>query len=160
MALEIEHKFLVTGDGWRQAVERSVRFSQGYLVSDDIRSVRVRLEGDEARLNIKRSGIGTSRAEYEWPIPPAEAAEILATLCGARVEKTRHFVHHAGHLWEIDEFAGDNAGLVVAEVELAFEGEPFTRPDWVGADVSHELRYYNSQLAVRPYRDWTDAERG
>lgn len=160
MAIEIEHKFLVRGDGWRTAVERSERFCQGYLVSDDIRSVRVRLEGDEARLNIKSSGIGTRRAEYEYPIPPAEAAELLATLCGAKVEKIRHFVPHAGHLWEIDEFTGDNAGLVVAEIELEHDDEAFERPDWTGADVSHEFRYYNSRLAVHPYRDWTDAERG
>lgn len=159
MALEIEHKFLVTDEGWRAAVERSERYCQGYLVSDEVRSVRVRIEGAEARLNIKSSGIGTSRAEYEYAIPPAEAAEILATLCGAKVEKIRHFVRHAGHLWEIDEFGGDNAGLVVAEIELEHEDEPFERPAWAGADVSHELRYYNSQLAVRPYRDWTDAER-
>lgn len=154
MATEVEHKFLVISDAWRVAVERSVRMSQGYLVSDEVRSVRVRLEGDEARLNIKSSGIGTSRAEYEYPIPLADAGELLATLCGTKVEKTRHYVPFADHLWEIDVFEGDNAGLVIAEVELAYEGEPFARPDWVGEDVSLDVRYYNTQLALHPYRSW------
>ncbi|PWV60526.1 CYTH domain-containing protein [Plasticicumulans acidivorans] len=154
MATEVEHKFLVISEAWRAAVERSVRMSQGYLVSDEVRSVRVRLEGDEARLNIKSSGIGTSRAEYEYPIPLADAEELLATLCGTKVEKTRYYVPFADHLWEIDVFEGDNAGLVVAEVELAYEGEPFARPDWAGEEVSLDVRYYNTQLALHPYRSW------
>lgn len=154
MATEIEHKFLVVDDGWRAGVERAVAMRQGYLVSDAVRSVRVRIEGDSAALNVKGAVIGIARREYEYAIPLADAAEMLDELCGQKVEKTRHYVRHAGHLWEVDVFEGANAGLVVAEIELAHAGEPFARPPWVGADVSHELRYYNSQLAVHPYQDW------
>ncbi len=160
MATEIEHKFLVVDPRWRAQVERSVRMRQGYLVSDAVRSVRVRIEGDVARLNIKSAVVGISRDEYEYHIPLADAEAMLAALCGAKVEKTRHFVHHGGRLWEIDEFEGDNAGLVVAELELEREGEAIVKPDWAGDEVSHELRYYNSQLALHPYKEWRDRDAG
>ncbi|HMQ12738.1 MAG TPA: CYTH domain-containing protein [Candidatus Competibacter phosphatis] len=156
MAVEIEHKFLVRDERWRREVERSVRMRQGYLTSDARCSVRVRVAGDQGYLNVKSGTLGIQRSEYEYPIPLAEAEEILDTLCEQPLlEKTRHFVRFGGHLWEIDEFEGDNAGLIVAEVELSRIDEPFDQPDWLGADVSHDIRYYNSQLARHPYRTWS-----
>ena len=156
MAVEIEHKFLVRDERWRREVERSVRMRQGYLTSDARCSVRIRVAGDQGYLNIKSGTLGIQRSEYEYPIPLAEAEEILDTLCEQPLlEKTRHFVRFGGHLWEIDEFEGDNAGLIVAEVELSRIDEPFDQPDWLGADVSHDIRYYNSQLARHPYRTWS-----
>jgi adenylate cyclase len=155
MAQEIEHKFLVRDESWRRQVYRSVQMRQGYLVSDAVRSVRVRIAGDAAHLNIKSGTLGVTRSEYEYSIPIAEAEEILDRLCRQPLlEKTRHYVRHDDHVWEIDEFEGDNAGLVVAEVELQQPGERFTRPPWLGEEVSHDRRYYNSELAVHPYRDW------
>lgn len=156
MAVEIEHKFLVRDERWRREVERSVRMRQGYLTSDARCSVRVRVAGDQGYLNVKSGTLGIQRSEYEYLIPLAEAEEILDTLCEQPLlEKTRHFVRFGGHLWEIDEFEGDNAGLIVAEVELSRTDEPFDRPDWLGEDVSHDIRYYNSQLARHPYRTWS-----
>lgn len=156
MAVEIEHKFLVRDERWRREVERSVRMRQGYLTSDARCSVRVRVAGEQGYLNVKSGTLGIQRSEYEYPIPLAEAEEILDTLCEQPLlEKTRHFVRFGGHLWEIDEFEGDNAGLIVAEVELSRIDEPFDQPDWLGANVSHDIRYYNSQLARHPYRTWS-----
>ena len=155
MATEIERKFLVRNNDWRQYVYHSVLMCQGYLISDESRSVRVRISGDAAHLNIKSGTLGITRSEYEYPIPLADAKEILDTLCRKPlVEKMRHLVRYAGHLWEIDEFAGDNAGLVVAEVELADVGEEFQQPSWLGEDVSHDRRYYNACLVEHPYKDW------
>jgi adenylate cyclase len=156
MATEIEHKFLIRDDRWRQQVERSAPMRQGYLTSDARCSVRVRVAGDQGFLNIKSGTLGIQRSEYEYPIPLAEAEEILDTLCEKPLlEKTRHYLHFGGRLWEIDEFAGDNTGLIVAEVELSRPDEPFARPDWLGEDVSHDIRYYNSQLARHPYNTWS-----
>jgi adenylate cyclase len=156
MATEIEHKFLLRDDRWRQQVERSVWMRQGYLTSDARCSVRVRVAGGQGFLNIKSGTLGIQRSEYEYPIPLAEAEEILDALCEKPLlEKTRHFVHVGDHVWEIDEFAGANAGLIVAEVELSRPDEAFARPDWAGEDVSHDIRYYNSQLARQPYTTWS-----
>lgn len=156
MALEIERKFLLAHDGWRREIARSLPFRQGYLSGEGTRaSVRVRLEGELARLNIKAAVVGRARAEYEYPIPVAEAVEMLETLCGKRVDKTRHFVERDGLTWEIDEFHGDNAGLVVAEVELEREDQVLALPDWIGQEVTEDRRYYNQQLALRPYSGWT-----
>ena len=155
MALEIEHKFLLRDERWRDQVERSLRMRQGYLVSDATRSVRVRVAGDQGYLNIKSGTLGIARREYEYRIPLDEAEELLDTLCEKPLlEKTRHFIHYGDHLWEVDEFGGDNAGLIVAEVELGAVDEAFARPDWIGEEVSHDLRYYNSQLVRHPYKDW------
>jgi adenylate cyclase len=156
MGIEIEHKFLIRDERWRQLVERSVRMRQGYLTSDVRCSVRVRVAGGQGFLNIKSGTLGIQRSEYEYPIPLAEAEEILDTLCEKPLlEKTRHFVRSGGRVWEIDEFAGDNTGLIVAEVELSHLDELFARPDWLGEDVSHDIRYYNSQLARHPYSTWS-----
>ena len=155
MAQEIEHKFLVRDDSWRKEVYRSVPLRQGYLVSDPVRSVRIRITADKSYLNIKSGTLGVSRSEYEYEIPLADAREILEQLCSKPLlEKTRHFVRYGDHVWEIDVFESDNAGLVVAEVELAAVGESFARPPWLGEEVSHDPRYYNSQLAKHPYKEW------
>jgi len=156
MATEIEHKFLLRDDRWRSQVERSVRMRQGYLTSDARCSVRVRVAGGQGFLNLKSGTLGIQRSEYEYAIPLDEAEEILNTLCEKPLlEKTRHYLHFGEHLWEIDEFSGDNTGLIVAEVELSRADEPFVRPDWVGEDVSQDIRYYNSQLAQHPYLSWS-----
>ena len=155
MAHEIEHKFLVRDDSWRKEVYRSVYMRQGYLVSDEVRSVRIRIADDTAYLNIKSGTLGVSRSEYEYEIPLADAWELLDQLCRKPLlEKTRYCVRYGNHVWEVDVFEGDNAGLVVAEVELDKLGEAFERPPWLGEEVSHDPRYYNSQLAVHPYKDW------
>jgi adenylate cyclase len=117
-------------------------------------SVRVRIDGDRANLNIKSATLGVERLEFEYAVPPEQARVLLAELSGEVVEKTRHEVRHEAHLWEIDEFAGENAGLIVAEIELEDADEAFARPDWLGAEVSDDPRYYNSELARHPYSRW------
>ncbi|NGY04455.1 CYTH domain-containing protein [Solimonas terrae] len=163
MPLEIERKFLVIGDAWRQDVTRSIEMRQGYLAREGQASVRVRLEGAVARLNIKAAVVGSARAEYEYNMPADECREILATLCVGKVEKTRHYVPasgaHASAVWEIDEFAGDNAGLLVAEIELASIDARFDRPSWLGRELTDDKRYYNHALALHPYRDWPAQDR-
>ncbi len=155
MALEIEHKFLLKNDNWRKHVTRSVNYRQGYLCGNDKTSIRVRTSNANAWLNIKSATIGNHRQEFEYEIPLAEAEEILNTLCHRPlIEKTRHFVEHDQHLWEIDEFSGDNAGLIVAEVELESLDETFSLPDWVAQEVTHDLRYYNNNLCKNPYKNW------
>lgn len=161
MATEIERKFLVTNDGWRTAADAGTAYRQGYLVGAKQASVRVRIEGSAARLNIKSATLGVTRQEYEYAIPLADAAAMLDSLCEKPlIEKTRHHVHFGGRLWEVDVFAGDNAGLVVAEVELEAEDAPLEVPPWAGREVSHEPRYYNVCLVKHPYKNWTADERG
>jgi adenylate cyclase len=166
MPIEIERKFLVATDDWRAAVERSESIAQGYLVGAQAlragharASVRVRLEGERAWLNVKAATAGIARAEFDYPVPPADAHDMLANLCDGVLEKTRHHVRVDGVLFEVDEFAGDNAGLVVAEVELPAVDAPFPRPPWLGREVSALVRYYNVNLIAHPYRQWSPAER-
>lgn len=155
MATEIERKFLVIGEGWRAAAHQTIAMRHGYLAPlGGAASVRVRVEGTAGKLNVKAAKIGMSRAEYEYDIPAAEAEEMLATLCSGLILKTRHYVTVGSHLWEVDEFEGDNAPLVVAEIELTREDESFERPDWIGAEVTQEARYYNHTLSVMPYARW------
>ncbi|MDH5786609.1 MAG: CYTH domain-containing protein [Chromatiales bacterium] len=155
MATEIERKFLIKDDSWRDAADSGTRFRQGYLIGAERASVRVRIEGERANINIKSATLGIHRQEFEYPIPLADAQELLDTLCEQpQIEKTRYHVRYGDHLWEVDLFAGDNAGLVVAEVELADENEPFAMPPWVGEEVSHDTRYYNVCLVKHPYSEW------
>jgi adenylate cyclase len=155
MGTEIERKFLVTSHDWRREAQRRVRFRQGYLANNERCSIRVRVAGDEARLNIKGATLAVRRQEYEYAVPLEEANEMLDTLAEKPIiEKTRHYVDHADHLWEVDEFEGDNAGLVVAEIELRETDEAFEKPDWVGKEVSDDPRYYNVNLVAHPYKDW------
>ena len=166
MALEIERKFLLRSEGWRVHAQRTVRMAQGYL--NDVGavesgrqrcSVRVRIAGEQAFLNMKSRELGRSRQEFEYEIPLADAETLIKLCPGGLIDKYRHYVRHAGHLWEIDEFLGDNAGLVVAEIELQSIDEPFARPDWIGSEVTELQRYYNLALAERPYAQWTDEEK-
>jgi len=157
MAIEIEHKFLLASDDWRSHVSRSIKYRQGYLSSQATSSIRVRISNDHAWLNIKTATIGTHRHEYEYEIPMADANEILTHLCRKPlIEKTRHFVIDNDHLWEIDEFEGDNQGLIVAEIELDATGQLFSKPPWLGLEVTDDLRYYNNNLAIHPYSEWRE----
>ncbi|GHD64551.1 CYTH domain-containing protein [Jeongeupia chitinilytica] len=153
MAIEIERKFLLASDAWRDAVHRSTRIAQGYLCTDPERTVRVRLKGETGFLTVKGRNRGIARAEFEYPVPADDAAAMLA-LCPNVLDKTRHLVDLGGLTWEIDEFHGDNAGLIVAEIELPSVDAAFVRPDWLGAEVSADPRYYNSALSERPYSRW------
>jgi adenylate cyclase len=155
MSLEIERKFLPSSDAWRLGVHESFRLRQGYLNNETNCSVRVRTSADRAWLNIKGVTIGAQRIEYEYEIPLADAQEILDTLSlKPLVEKVRHLVNVGRHVWEIDEFEGDNAGLVVAEIELGHPDEAFDRPEWIGEEVTHDVRYYNTSLSRCPFKDW------
>jgi adenylate cyclase len=156
MATEIERKFLLKNDSWRDGADAGTRFRQGYLIGSERASVRVRIEGEGANLNIKSATLGIQRQEYEYPIPLADAKELLDTLCEQpQIEKTRYRVPYGDHVWEVDVFAGANAGLVVAEVELGAEHEVFAMPPWAGAAVSHDTRYYNVCLVQHPFCDWS-----
>lgn len=152
--MEIERKFLVRGEPWRQAESR-LKMRQGYLSSGGRATVRVRVGTEMAWLTIKGPATGISREEYEYTIPRADGEAMLA-LCDVIVEKTRHHVQIGDHCWEVDVFEGANAGLVVAEVELDHEDEVFEHPDWLGDEVSFDRRYRNSSLAKRPYSTWDD----
>lgn len=155
MPIEIERKYLLANEAWRERITRSQRLRQGYLTdAGEKASVRVRVSDEQAWLNIKSATIGASRMEYEYSIPLSEALEMLSKLAGRQVDKTRHYVEHQGHTWEIDEFHDGNVGLLVAEIELSAENEAFALPDWAGEDVTHDVRYYNSCLAERPYSEW------
>lgn len=154
MGVEIERKFLVASDAWRQ-LGTPVLLRQGYLTADPMRTVRVRIEGEQGMLTIKSKSEGATRGEWEYPIPLADAAELLDRLCERPlVEKYRRRIEHAGFTWEVDEFLGENAGLVVAEIELPGEDAAFERPDWIGQDVTGDKRYYNSNLIRHPYSTW------
>jgi adenylate cyclase len=155
MPTEIERKFLVTSDAWRAEARACKRYRQGYLPTDPSCSVRVRTAGERAYLNIKSGTLDVTRQEYEYPIPLAEAEELLDSLCRKPlIEKVRHFVEVGDHTWEVDEFEGDNRGLIVAEVELGHPDEAFRRPAWLGEEVSDDPRYYNVCLVDHPYKDW------
>ena len=154
MAIEIERKFRVLNDDWRALAEAGRDFRQGYLGELSRVSVRVRVEGDLANLNIKSAEIGSSRLEFEYAIPLADAETLLALASGPLVEKRRHYVRVDGTLFEIDEFQGESRGLVIAEVELPHPDAPFPRPAWLGEEVTSDHRYYNVYLSRHPWRTW------
>ena len=155
MGREIERKFLVTGDGWRKGGRRS-RMRQGYLCASKERSVRVRLEDGAGTVTIKGPAKGFVRAEFEYPIAARDAREMLDRLCERPlIEKTRTRVKFGGLVWEIDEFAGDNEGLIVAEVELSRAKQKVVLPEWIGREVTRDARYLNANLFKRPYRTWS-----
>lgn len=155
MAVEIERKFLVDGE-FRHIVESSVRVVQGYLSSVPERTVRVRVYGDRGFITIKGIGSssGMSRFEWEKEISCEEAMSLLEICEAGVIDKTRHIVRVGDHVYEVDEFHGDNEGLVVAEIELSSEDESFVRPDWLGREVTGDSRYYNSMLSSNPFRNW------
>jgi adenylate cyclase len=154
VGVEIERKFLVRGDAWKTLGE-PVFFRQGYLSSHKERVVRVRIEGDRAVMTIKGRNVGATRGEWEYEIPMADAVELLDGLCEQPlIEKYRRRIAFAGNVWEVDEFLGANAGLVVAEIELDSEDQLFDKPDWAAEEVTADLRYLNSSLIKHPFSAW------
>ena len=155
MAIETERKFLLVNDDWRNIVSSSTLMRQGYLNSENDCSIRVRTTSNNAWLNIKSVTVGTQRHEFEYEIPLEDGNQILDTFSRKPlIEKTRHIVEVGDHSWEIDEFIGDNAGLIVAEIELNDPNESFDKPAWLGEEVTFDARYYNTQLSKTPYKTW------
>jgi CYTH domain-containing protein len=154
MAIEIERKFLVKETPF-QLAKKSEQITQGYLINDEHKVVRIRKKGTEYYLTIKGNTIGLSRLEYEFLIPEQDAQAIQKYFCkDSMIHKTRHYVEFQGHTWEVDEFHGENEGLVVAEIELDSEDESFEKPEWIGDEVSNDERYYNMNLSTRPFSNW------
>jgi CYTH domain-containing protein len=154
MPSEIERKYLVLEGAWKPS-SPGVLYRQGYLSSAEQRVVRVRIAGDQAFLTVKGPTTGVTRLEFEYPIPLHDAAVMLDRLCEQPlIEKTRYCEEFAGHRWEIDEFHGDNSGLLIAEIELASQTEQYEVPPWAAIDVSHDPRYFNSNLWRNPYKNW------
>lgn len=155
MGIEIERKFLLRNDAWQQQADAGQEFRQGYLHSDASLAVRVRIADETAWLTIKADAGEIVRREFEYAIPVADADSMLTHLCRQPlIEKRRHRLEHAGHVWEIDVFHGANAGLVLAEIELSRIDEDFARPPWLGEEVSTDPRYFNSNLSQHPFREW------
>ena len=152
MALEIERKFLVTGNHWHVTI--GVQFSQGYLNRNKYRTVRVRVAGNQGFLTIKGATSGATRTEFEYEIPVSDAESLLQMCEGPIIQKLRRNIDYKGFKWEIDEFQGDNLGLVVAEIELSDENQPFEKPSWIGKEVTYDARYFNSNLAQHPFNTW------
>ena len=152
MAIEIERKFLVLNDDWK--VGPGNYFSQGYLNREQERTIRIRVAGDKAYLTIKSSITSISRAEFEYEIPKIDAEQLLKICNQPIIEKTRYLFEYQGFTWEIDEFAGDNEGLVIAEIELQSEQQSFEKPQWLGEEVTDDARYYNSNLVTYPFKEW------
>jgi CYTH domain-containing protein len=155
---EIERKFLVKNESWRDEVTETKILRQGYIATEKAATVRVRLEDDEARLTVKGKKTDGAGLEFEYPIPLEDAKSLLEK-CAKRsfIEKKRHIVRRDGLIWEIDEFSGDNAGLIVAEVELSSIDQAIALPPWIGRDVTAEKRYANSNLVKNPYSTWPDS---
>ena len=151
--IEIERKYLVTNNNYKSGTP--IRISQGYICSEENRVVRVRIKGDKAYLTIKNATIGFARNEYEYEIPVADAKAMLHNTCQQPIiDKTRYILEHKGFIWEIDEFHGDNEGLVVAEIELENKNQQFELPDFIGEEVTDDARYYNACLFKNPYKNW------
>lgn len=154
MGTEIERKFLVTGEGWRQLASGTA-YRQGYIRTQNQTTVRVRRAGDRGYITIKGPTVGLARAEFEYEIPVEDADEMLTTLCDRPlIEKRRYRIPVGEVTWEIDEFYGENQGLILAEVELTTADQPLDAPSWIGPEVSQDPRYFNSNLAERPYSRW------
>lgn len=155
MGVEIERKFLLRSDAWRLSADHGTRFCQGYLCETGPGSVRVRIEGEQANINIKSATLDMKRLEYEYPLPMEDAQHMLEHVClRPLIEKTRYHVTFKGKVWEIDVFDGDNKGLVVAELELDHVDENFELPPWAGEEVTADKRYYNVCLVRLPFKDW------
>ncbi len=154
MGQEIERKFLVRGEAWR-GLAAPTPYRQGYLSTEAARTVRVRTVGDKGYLTVKGLSVGARRSEFEYEIPRADADAMLDELCERPlVEKTRRKIPFEGLVWEVDEFAGENQGLVVAEVELDDENQEVRLPDWIGEEVTGDPKYFNANLIAHPYRTW------
>jgi adenylate cyclase len=153
MGIEIERKFLVKNDSWKQFATGGMACKQGYLVAGKEKTVRVRILGNAAFLTIKGATTGIQRAEFEYEIPVSDAEQMME-LCGNRIEKTRYLIRHMGMTWEVDVFEGANTGLIMAEIELESEDQVFDWPSWCGEEVSGDRRYYNACLAEHPFINW------
>ena len=155
MGKEIERKFLIDHQRWVNLSKPEGKlFRQGYLLTDKDKTIRVRVTETKGFLTIKGQTIGATRMEYEYEIPVAEATELLDNFSLSELSKIRYEIPFSGKLWEVDVFLGDNKGLIVAEIELDSEDEIFTLPDWVSREVTEEEKYYNSNLTVKPFKDW------
>lgn len=155
MAIEVERKFLVTADQWRLEAREVILLRQGYLSTDKDCAVRVRVTGNNAWITVKGAPVEGAALEFEYPVPPADAACMLDNLAKRPlIEKKRHLVPRDGFVWEVDEFLGANAGLILAEVELSSPDQKAPLPDWVGREVTGEARYYNASLVGNPYSQW------
>lgn len=154
MAIEIEKKFLLKNDSWK-VLGSGVAYRQGYISVSREHTVRVRIAGENGFLTIKGGQVGAGRLEFEYGVPVPEAEIMLEQLCiKPLIEKNRYRITHRGSLWEVDEFFGDNQGLVLAEIELSSEDQPFDMPDWIGREVTGDPRYYNASLISYPYSAW------
>ena len=154
MAKEIERKFLVSGDDWRRLAP-GIAYRQGYLSTVKERTVRVRTVGDKGYLTVKGLSVGATRSEFEYEISAADANEMLDSLCEKPIiEKVRYKIPFGDLTWEVDEFTGVNAGLIVAEVELSDEAQRIAKPDWIGIEVTGDSRYFNANLVASPYSTW------
>jgi adenylate cyclase len=158
MGIEIERKYLLRNNGWQSAVTSSRHVKQAYLSKEGGFTARVRISNHhKATLTIKSNRAGLKRLEFEYDVPVADAEQLMQLGQGTIIEKVRHIVPWQGLEWEVDVFAGANKGLIVAEIELEREDQKFTRPDWLGREVTREERYYNSNLATTPFSQWPDA---
>lgn len=154
MGKEIEKKFLIVNDDWRH-LATGEPYCQGYLNSEKGRTVRLRTINERGFLTIKGPNIGATRLEYEYEIPVLEAQEMLQELCHKPlIEKTRYKIPFAGFIWEVDEFKGENEGLIFAEIELLYDGQKFEKPSWIGKEVTDDSRYYNANLVNNPFSKW------
>lgn len=155
MATEIERKYLLKNNSWRDVCCKGKKYTQGYLTGSESASVRVRLEDEKAYLNVKSLTLGIVRSEYEYSIPKTDAIELLDNLCAKPlISKIRYIVIYNKKKWEIDVFEGDNAGLIIAEIELESEDEKIQLPDFIAEEVSDDTRYYNVNLVDHPYKQW------
>jgi adenylate cyclase len=166
MGIEIERKFLLKHEAWRSQVEKTTHMTQGYINHQDAlrkgeqkASVRVRIAGEQAFLNLKSRELGHTRQEFDYAIPLVDAQHLLELCVGGLIDKNRHYIYQEGLVWEIDEFFGDNQGLFVAEIELPHADYPIQKPDWCGMEVTDQLRYYNLALAERPFSQWRQEEK-
>ena len=155
MGVEIERKFLIEKDLWYAVKKPSgILMQQAYLVNEPEKVIRIRVTDSSGYLTIKGPEVNATRSEYEFQIPKMEAIQILDQFTKVRIDKTRYKIEFEGKTWEVDEFWGDNEGLIIAEIELTSEDEDFTKPSWIGEEVTSDPRYYNSYLSEHPYNSW------
>jgi adenylate cyclase len=157
MPKEIERKFLINHAKWEQ-VEKPIGdfYRQGYLLTDPSKTIRIRLTDTNAFLTIKGLSVGATRPEFEYEIPMQDAKELLDSFAVSELSKVRYKIKFKGKIWEVDEFLGDNLGLIIVEIELKSENEAFDLPDWIDKEVTGEQKYYNSNLTIVPFKDWEE----
>jgi CYTH domain-containing protein len=155
MGVEIERKYLVDQQLWSKLKKpKGIHYKQGYILNEDRQTVRVRVSDKKAHLNLKSALSGFSRKEFEYEIPHSDGLELFENFAKSSTEKIRYEIPFEGYVWEVDEFLGDNKGLIVAEIELESEADVFDKPGWIGEEVTDDDRYTNSSLSVHPFKDW------